>query len=256
MPTKLSLASGARKTTVLVVAVLCTAVPSNAEESDSISINRISEEAIVTGELAPLETLYSVLEDPLRREEWYPAIKQIAAHGRSNKSSEVLLAFVKRGLTEGLGRIATFQEVTWKMTVFTYLSLTGGREARQAMRNAFLNEHAYLTAQWLPRIVEVAPDQGEYSWENSLRGRAATGLLLSGNRRDEDLVRQFFRDIHRNGPIYDESLGSLSSILLDSFVIADMAETHGKTYVLFIDKSCLLVDGYPSAEKYLKDDQR
>ncbi len=229
---------------------------SAAQEPEVSTQNQITDDAILTGQLEPLDTLYAALEDRSRWEEWNAAVRQIAAHGRSDKSTSVLLAFVKRGLPDGLGRIRVLQECTLKINILMYLSLTGGDEARNAMKDAFFGNHGYLTANWLSRAnEEVAAARRDYSWTNSLRGRAALGLLVSGNRRDERMVRRYFQALHRATPISDEATGDLFSKLLDSLVDADYVDAQGKNGVLYLSGLCPMGED-SIREKYLADGRR
>lgn len=240
---------------LLIVASVWTTAGTSAQPavSGSEDANALSERAIHTGELENLDSLYAILNDSARDRDWYVAIKQIAAHGRSDKSTDVLLDFVKREVPQVNGN-RVWSYCMMKVDVFMYLSLTGGEDGQKAMRDAFTGQHDYLTANWWPQFRESLGFQVENDFnEPIIRGRAAIGLLISGEKKDEKLVRRTFKKLHDQRPELSEFEDSLFWILVDSLVIAD---TEGRDGILTMYRSDVPPPVNPIREKYIRDGHR
>lgn len=216
----------------------------------SLRAPNLTMEFVWTGELEPLPDLYAILKDPSRAGDHGIAIRQIAAHGRFDRSTKVLLEFVEREVPKGLDRISTWQCCLAKMDVFMFLSLTGGKRAFKAMRDVFADENDHLVKGWMPALERIDGPDKIYTWKNSLRQRAAIGLAVSKNDTDERLVRQFFQDLHDLGLKRNVVEQDLYGKLAEGLVLADEANSPNSRGILYVGGGICLPDISEAVDAY------
>lgn len=205
-------------------------------------------------QLPPIEDFFLILKDPSRANEWAKTIRQIVSYGKSNESTQALLEFIGQELPPSTSKSSIFQIGLVKMDALTLIGITGGKKAEEALREVFRKEDDHLYRSWLDRLAEDdAPDE-RYVWENGIRGRAATGLLISGSRSNEKLVRDAYADLRKRYNSLTDSEDHLFWILVDSLAISDIAKAEGTNFLLEegFGESHLFQDSMDeSREKYL-----
>lgn len=201
----------------------------------------------------PLDALYADLANPALENQWHGLVEQIALHGRSDTSTSALLAHLKQEIPDSVEEPFKPFACRGRIEVFMYLALTGGEEAQTTMRDAFLNNADYAT-QCMPCLDEYLTPGERDSVIRSIRGRAAIGLLMSGNKHDEKMVRKVFRDLRKRFSSLEKPEERFFWVLVDSLAIGDMIEARG-SQILF-ERGAINSDVLPSPigfwrEKYL-----
>jgi hypothetical protein len=221
----------------LLAAAVSVAVGANAQPSvfgkeDEI---RRQDEVIASGNLATLESLYGSLSDPKTSDDLFFAIRQIAAHGRSDRSSEVILEWVRREVPRDIPGERIQGWCIGKANTLPYLALTGGNAAQKTLRDVFLGKFDSISGAWWPILVQsLNPTDDVRRWETLFRSRAALGLLLSDSKRDQRRVRHAFQDLHDRRHDLDEAESDYYWTLLDCLEDAD---SGGRNGVLFPSSS-------------------
>lgn len=182
-------------------------------------------------ERPPLETLYAKLVDPEQIADAHDTMRLIASYGRSDRSSAVLLDFLQCELTPEARRFSYS-----RIEALIYMGLTGGEAATSSLKQIFLSENNTpppLLKNWIGD--QRQPSQlGEAVFSlDTVRGRAAIGLMISGPEGDA-FVRNYFFERRKQF----EKLNMTSRddnflfVLIDSLHTADNVKRLGPYYLL------------------------
>ncbi len=191
--------------------------------------------SLKAGDVAQLSALYADLRDVEKFESWGDVIRKIASVGESDNSTTELIEFIERD-EPGIVQDSSFRVTcTQKMDAVMYLGFTDGTAAQDYLMRVFRFERENdINALWLPRLHRITHIDQPYFFRNVLRGRAAIGMLISGNRESESLVRGKF-EILRNRLMksqLDQGEIRLFTILVDSLAIGDITKSSGRNFLL------------------------
>lgn len=181
-----------------------------------------------------LQDLYADLVDPSKVDTTYRTLQRIAQFGRSDQSSRIVIEFIKRKLPNGLTLGQKKHVLGSKVGALSLLAYTGGEEAHELLRRTFVSDRFLyeISEHWYEDYCEYTAQAVELNFhaDNMIRGRVATGLLLSEVPEYERLVRDKYNELmrKRRQEWWDTRHKYYSYILMDSLSIHDVTKIMGR----------------------------
>lgn len=185
-----------------------------------------------------LASLYEVLHDDSKIDEWNAATLRIAAHGTSEESSSAILDYIRRPVPENLSPGAIEGLCFSKIEAVKLLGFMGGEQANRVLTEIFLSEdrNISISENWMPKLNQLLQNSEEewYHLNNLVRARAALGMLISGNPDLENVVVEYFADLKQrfNSPRFSEAEENLFWVLVGAQAANDALKKVGRNALL------------------------